>query len=64
MFNMNPQNFIASLMNNSKVNSNPIMQNAMTMYRNGDSKGLEELVNNVARQRGVSVDEVRRKIGM
>lgn len=60
----NPQAFINDAMNNSQLMQNPVMKNAMDMYRNGNTKGLEQLANNVATQKGTSVDEIRKMFGL
>lgn len=59
----NPQAFIQSAMNNSQLMQNPIMQNALGMYQRRDIKGLQELANNVAKQQGISIDDLRKQIG-
>ncbi len=60
----NPQQFLSSLVSNTACMQNPIMKNAMDLYKKGDSKGLENLVNNVAKNKGTSVDEIKKQIGM
>jgi len=60
----NPQQFIQNIMGNNQMMQNPMIQNAMDMYKNGDTKGLEQLVNNVATQKGTSVDEIRKQMGI
>lgn len=59
----NPQQFISNAMQNTPLGQNPMMQNAMDMYNRGDVNGLQNLVNNIARQKGTSVDEIRRTLG-
>lgn len=60
----NPQVFIQNIMKNNQMMQNPMVQNAINMYQNGDTKGLEQLVNNVAAQKGTSVDEIRKQMGI
>lgn len=57
-------NFLQNILANNNVMQNPMMQNAMQMYQKGDMKGLENLVNNVARQKGISVDDIKKQIGI
>ena len=59
----NPQQFVENMMNNSQAMQNPMMKNAMAMFKNGDVKGLQQLTENVAKQRGTSIDEMRKKLG-
>ena len=44
----NPQQFLANLASNPQMNSNPMFNNAMKMYQNGDNKGLESLAREAA----------------
>ena len=60
----NAMNFLQNILANNNVMQNPMMQNAMQMYQKGDMKGLENLVNNVARQKGISVDDIKKQIGI
>ena len=60
----NPQAFVNQAMQNSQLMSNPIMSNAVSMAQKGDMKGLETLVNNVAKQKGTSVEEIRKMLGI
>lgn len=60
----NPQSFIQNVMRNNQMMQNPMMQNAMEMYQSGNTQGLEQLVNNVAAQKGTSVDEIRKQMGI
>lgn len=60
----NPQQFVQNLMNNNKVMQNPMMKNGVDMFNKGDVKGLQSLVNNIATQKGTTVDEVRKRLGI
>lgn len=60
----NPQAFIQNAMNNSQLMQNPMMKNAIGMYQRGDIQGLQNLANNVAKQQGVSVDDIRKQLGI
>lgn len=60
----NPQQFMQGIMANSQVMQNPMMKNAMEMYQKGDTQGLQNLVNNVATQKGTSIDEIRKQFGI
>ena len=58
----NPQAFIQQMMNNSQVMQNPIMQNAMEMYQKGDTQGLQAMAENLAKERGTTVDDMKSQI--
>ena len=55
----NPQAFIQQMMNNSQVMQNPIAKNAMEMYKNGDTQGLQAMAENLAKERGTTPQQVQ-----
>ena len=55
----NPQAFIQQMMNNSQVMRNPIAKNAMEMYKNGDTQGLQAMAENLAKERGTTPQQVQ-----
>lgn len=58
----NPQEFLQQMMNNSQVTQNPIAKNAMEMYQKGDTKGLQTMAENLAKERGTTVDDIKSQI--
>lgn len=58
----NPQAFIQQMMNNSQIMQNPLAKNAMEMYKNGDTKGLQTMAENLAKERGTTVDDTKSQI--
>lgn len=58
----NPQAMVQGMLNNSQFASNPMMRNALQMYQNGDMQGLNEMANNLAKERGTTVDQVKSDI--
>ena len=58
----NPQAFLQQAMNNSQFMQNPISRNAIEMYQKGDIKGINELANNLCKEKGTSFDEMTRQI--
>ena len=58
----NPQTFLQQIMNNNQVNQNPMARNALEMFQNGDSKGLEELARNLCTEKGVKPEDVFNQI--
>lgn len=52
----NPQQLLMNILNRESQN-NPILNNAMNMAQNGNSKGLEQLARNLAAQRGIDFDK-------
>ena len=58
----NPQEFMKQAMNNSNIMSNPIAKNALEMYQNGDTQGLQAMAENLAKERGTTVDDMKSQI--
>ena len=58
----NPQAMVQGMLNNSQFAGNPMMRNALQMYQKGDMQGLQNLANNLARERGTTVDQVKSDI--
>lgn len=58
----NPQAFMDQMRNNNQVMQNPMIRNAMDMYQRGDSKGLQEMAENLCRERGISPQEFQESL--
>ena len=58
----NPQEFMKNIMNNSQIMQNPLAKNAMEMYQKGDTKGLQAMAENLAKERGTTVDDMKSQI--
>ena len=58
----NPQEFMKNIMNNNEIMQNPIAKNAMEMYKNGDTKGLQAMAENLAKERGTTFDDMKSQI--
>ena len=60
----NPQMILQQAMQSA----NPIVKNAIQMYQRGDSNGINELVNNLCREKGVKpedvLNQVKKQLGM
>ena len=50
----NPQAFLQQAMQSG----NPIMRNAVEMYQRGDKEGINQLAQNLCKERGTSYDEM------
>lgn len=53
----NPQALIQQMMQNSQLANNPIAKNAFEMYQKGDTKGLNELANNLCKERNIEPEK-------
>lgn len=58
----NPQAFMQQMMNNSQIMQNPMAKNAMEMYKNGDSQGLQAMAENLCKERGTTPQQVQEMI--
>ena len=58
----NPQEFMKNIMNNNEIMQNPMARNAMEMYQKGDTKGLQAMAENLAKERGTTVDDMKSQI--
>ena len=58
----NPQAFLQQAMNNSQIMQNPISKNAFEMYQKGDKQGLDELIDNLCKERGVNRQDFEKQI--
>lgn len=58
----NPQAFMQNVAQNSQLMQNPMAKNAMEMFQKGDSKGLQQMAENLCKERGTSADEVKNMI--
>ena len=60
---INPMQMILNqMMNSPQIKSNPMAQNSMRMYQSGDTKGLQEMAENLCRENGTNPEEVKNRI--
>ena len=60
---MNPMEIMLQrMMNSPQVQNNPLARNAMEMYKNGNSNGLQEMAENLCRENGTSIEEMKKSI--
>lgn len=58
----NPQVFKEQIINNSSYMQNPISKNAIEMYQKGDKQGLNELADNLCKEKGINRKELEKQI--
>ena len=58
----NPQGFIQNLMNNSQFMQDPIGRNAFELYQKGDKQGLNDLVDNLCKEKGINRQDLEKQI--
>ena len=52
----NPEALVTNMVNEAANQGNPVMKNLATMIKNGDTKSIESVVRNIAKERGVDYD--------
>ena len=64
----NPQQIIQQMMNNSQAMQNPLIRNAIEMYQKGDRQGINELAQNLCREKGIdmntAIQQIKSQFGM
>lgn len=58
----NPQVFINQMLNDNQIMGNPMAKNAMDLLQKGDTQGLQKMAENLAKEKGTTVDEVKNNI--
>lgn len=58
----NPQQFLNEAMNNSAISQNPIGKNAIEMYQKGDMQGINQLADNLCKEKGMTREQVLQQI--
>lgn len=52
---LNPINVILNkMLSDPRINSNEVAQNAVNLLRKGDSRGLQQMAENLCQQKGVT----------
>ena len=59
---INPNFILQQMMKSPNIANNPMAQNAIKMYQQGNSQGLNEMMNNLCKEKGVSVDEITKQV--
>ena len=58
----NPQQFLNEAINNSAISQNPIGKNAIEMYQKGDMQGINQLADNLCKEKGMTREQVLQQI--
>lgn len=62
---MNPQAYAMQMLNqNPQLKNNPIMQNAISMAQSGDTNGLATIAQNLARTKGINLQQMMQQMGL
>lgn len=52
-----PKALVTNMVNEAANQGNPVMQGLANLIQNGDAKGIEDVVRNIAKERGVDYDK-------
>lgn len=58
----NPQQFLQNAMQNNQLMQNPLFRNALEMYQRGDKQGLNELADNLCKEKGINRKDFEKQI--
>lgn len=58
----NPQQLMHYMMTNNQFMQNPIGRNAFEMYQKGDIQGVNQLADNLCKERGIDRKEFEKQI--
>lgn len=58
----NPQVIANQMMKNPELSNNKLAQNAYEMCQKGDSQGINEMINNLCKERGITRDSVIQQV--
>lgn len=58
---INPKSILLSMMNDRRTMENPTAASILNSYKNGDSKKLSELTDNVFQEYGTSADNMKKQ---
>lgn len=59
---MNKQFIFNQIMNSPQIRNNPMAQNAIKMYQNGDISGLNAMANNIAKEKNIDLNQFTQQI--
>lgn len=59
---MNPMQIIQMMMGNNQMMNNPMVRNAMGMMNSNDVNGLKSLAENLAKSKGVNIEDVQKQV--
>lgn len=60
---INPvQMMLNQMMNSPQVKNNSMAQNVMKMYKDGDSKGLRDMMSNLSKEKGINLEDFSNKL--
>ena len=61
---MNPQILLNNILKNNQLLQNPMFNNAMQMFQKNDEKGLQELAEKIAKEKGTNITDIRTRLGI
>lgn len=60
---MNPMQMVFNqIMNDPRIQSNPMAHNAMQMFQKGDTQGLKNMAENLCKERGITTEQAKQMV--
>ena len=59
---INPNMILEQMMKNPNLANNQLAQNAIKMYRQGNSQGINEMMNNLCNEKGITKENIEKQI--
>ena len=59
---INPNFILQQVMKNPNIANNQLAQNAIQMYQQGDTQGINEMMNNLCNEKGITKDNVMKQL--
>ena len=59
---INPNFILQQMMKNPNIANNQLAQNAIKMYQQGNTQGINEMMNNLCNEKGVTKDNVMNQL--
>ena len=59
---MNNEFILQQIMNSPQIKGNAMAQNALRLYQNNDINGLNEMANNLAKERNIDLNQFTQQI--
>lgn len=60
--NRQMQRMLNQMLKSPQVQNNPMAKNVVQMYQNGNMQGLQNMAENMAKEKGITVDDVKNNI--
>lgn len=60
----NLMGLVQNVLNNSTQFNNPMLNNAVGMYKSNNQAGLEAMARNLCQERGIDINDLQKRLGL